>query len=111
MLLMVDDGGPGPGPAEIGAMPDFLAWQREMGDRGVLRGGARLRPAGDARTVRVREGRMLVADGPFAETGEMIGGYEVIECADLDEAIDIAAKHPSASRFTIEIRPFWRGES
>ena len=50
---------------------------------------------------------MLVSDGPFAETKEQIAGYDVIECADLDEAIEIASKHPVARIGTIEIRPFW----
>ncbi len=50
---------------------------------------------------------MLVADGPFAETKEQIGGYDVIDCADLDEAIEVASKHPTAAIGTIEVRPFW----
>jgi hypothetical protein len=61
----------------------------------------------DSTTVRVREGEVLVADGPFAETKEQIGGFDIIDCADLDEAIEIASKHPVATFGTIEIRPFW----
>jgi hypothetical protein len=83
-------------------------WTEEMQRRGVLRGGAGLRPPDDATTVRVREDSVLLSDGPFAETREQIGGFCLIECADLDEAIDIAAKHPAAGYGTIEIRPLWQ---
>jgi len=60
-----------------------------------------------ATSVRVRDGKLAVTDGPFAETKEQIAGYDVIDCADLDEAIAIAARHPVAAWGTIEIRPFW----
>jgi hypothetical protein len=83
-------------------------WTEEMQRRGVLRGGAGLRPPNDATTVRVRADSVLLSDGPFAETREQIGGYCLIECADLDEAIDIASKHPAAGYGTIEIRPLWQ---
>jgi hypothetical protein len=109
MLLMCDDGAAEPGPAEIAVMPEFVVWQRENERRGTSHRGVRLRPPAEAVTVRVRDGVMLVSDGPFAETKEQIGGYEVIECADLDEAIEVAGGHPSAARFSVEIRPFWEG--
>jgi hypothetical protein len=80
-------------------------WSEEMERRGVVRGAAGLRPATDATTVRVREGATLVTDGPFAETREQIGGICLIECADLDEALEIAAKHPAAGYGSIEVRP------
>ncbi len=80
-------------------------WTEEMAERGVLRGGAGLRPPDDATTVRVRDDEVLLSDGPFAETKEQIGGFVLIECADLDEAIEIAAKHPACGYGTIEIRP------
>jgi len=57
--------------------------------------------------VRVRSGEVLVADGPFAETKEQIGGLDLVECADLDEAIEVASKHPVARFGSIEVRPFW----
>jgi hypothetical protein len=82
-------------------------WTEEMQGRGVLHGGAGLRPPSDATTVRVRDDVVLLSDGPFAETKEQIGGYCLIECADLDEAIEIASKHPAAGYGTIEIRPLW----
>lgn len=80
-------------------------WTEEMLARGVIRGGAGLRPPTEATTVRVRDERVLLSDGPFAESREQVGGFCLIECADLDEAIEIAAKHPAAGYGTIEIRP------
>jgi hypothetical protein len=64
-----------------------------------------LSPAAAATTVRVRDGRPLVADGPFAETHEQLGGYYMLNCRDLDEAITWAAKIPGAAYGTVEIRP------
>jgi hypothetical protein len=87
--------------------PSTEAWVSEMDGRGVRVLGNRLRPVDDATTVRVRGGDTLVADGPFAETKEQIAGFDVIECTDLDEAIEVAAKHPVARYGTIEVRPFW----
>ncbi|SFP44891.1 Uncharacterized conserved protein [Amycolatopsis arida] len=83
-------------------------WVEEMQRRGVLLGGAGLRPPIEATTVRVRDDSVLLSDGPFAETKEQIGGYCLVECADLDEAIEVAAKHPAAGYGTIEIRPIWQ---
>jgi hypothetical protein len=80
-------------------------WTEEMEQRGVIAGGAGLRPPHEATTVRVRNDELLLTDGPFAETKEQIGGFVLINCADLDEAIEIAAKHPAAGYGTIEIRP------
>ena len=61
--------------------------------------------AAEAKVVRVVDGQTVVTDGPFAETKEQVGGYDVIDCSDLDEAIEIASKHPSAWYGTIEVRP------
>jgi hypothetical protein len=81
-------------------------WSDEMRDRGVLLdGGAGLRPPSDATTVRVRDDSVVLSDGPFAETKEQIGGFVLIEATDLDEAIEIAARHPVAGYSAIEIRP------
>ena len=85
----------------------YLAFGEEMGKRGVLQGGERLRPTTDATTVRVRDGEVLTADGPFAETKEQMGGFYLVDCKDLDEAIEVAAKLPGASHGTIEVRPIW----
>jgi hypothetical protein len=86
---------------------DLEAWLDEMERRGVLKHGDRLRPTSEATTVRLRNGAPLVLDGPFAETKEQVAGYDVIECADLDEAIEIASKHPCAGLGTVEVRPLW----
>jgi hypothetical protein len=83
------------------------AWVAEMDGRAVRLQGNRLRPVSDATTVRVRDAEMLIVDGPFAETKEQIVGYDILECADLDEAIEVAAKHPIARYGAIEVRPFW----
>jgi hypothetical protein len=96
--------------AEVGG-PDRTAeyrkWAEEAQTRGVLRGGERLHPTTDATTVRVRNGEQLVADGPFAETKEQIGGYFVIEVPNIDDAVKAAAMLPGAHDGTIEIRPIW----
>jgi hypothetical protein len=83
------------------------AWDSEMLERGVLVGGARLRPVSEATTLRVRDGETLVSDGPFAETKEQVAGYSVLECADLDEAIVVASRHTTARIGTFELRPHW----
>ena len=101
---------PGPGPElEPDIASALAAWLDEMTERGVLVDGDRLRPTSDATTVRVRADEVLIADGPFAETKEQVAGYDVIDCADLDEAIDVASKHPTARLGTIEVRPFLPG--
>jgi hypothetical protein len=86
---------------------EYKAFGEEMGRRGVLQAAERLRPPTDATTVRVRDGEVLVADGPFAETKEQVGGYCIVDCQDLDEAIEVASKIPGARVGTIEVRPIW----
>ncbi len=83
------------------------SWVREMEDRGVRVLGDRLRPADDAVAIQVRDGELLMSEGPFAEAKEQMGGFDVIECADQDEAIEVASRHPGAQYGTIELRPFW----
>ena len=68
---------------------------------------ARLRPIVDATTVRVRDGETLVSDGPYAETKDFVGGFVIVECPNLDDAIAIAAGHPYAPWGGVEIRPVW----
>ena len=87
---------------------DTEAWVSEMDGRGVRLMGDRLGPTSEATTVRVRGDEVLVADGPFAETKEQIGGFDILECADLDEAIEVASKHPVAKIGFLEVRPFWQ---
>lgn len=86
---------------------EFLGFQDEMQARGVLVSRERLRSAPLATTVRVRDEGLVVADGPFTETKEQIAGFYIIECEDLDEAIEIASRNPGARYGTIEIRPVW----
>lgn len=82
-------------------------WVAEMVDRGVSVDGDRLRPPADATTVRVRSGELLVTDGPFAESKEWIAGFDILECRDRDEAVEVASKHPMARFGTLELRPLW----
>jgi hypothetical protein len=80
-------------------------WTQEMTERGLLRTTGGLRPPAQAKTVRVRRRQLLLSDGPFAETKEQIAGLCILECADLDEAVAAAARHPAAGYGTIEVRP------
>ena len=94
-------------PEEMRKDHEGFAWYEESNRRGVLRGGNRLRPGSDATTVRVRDDEVLLSAGPFAESREQMGGYDLIECAELDEAIEIASRHPGARSGAIEVRPLW----
>ncbi|GGL04801.1 YciI family protein [Mangrovihabitans endophyticus] len=87
--------------------PDVDDWVAEMDGKGIRLMGERVRPASDATTVRVRNREVLLTDGPYAETKDHIAGFDILECADLDEAIEVAAKHPMAWGGVIELRPFW----
>lgn len=94
--------------AEMGAMMEaFGAYTEALVKAGALLGAERLRPVSDATSVRVRNGKTEVLDGPFAETREQLGGYYLIEAPDLDAALAWAARCPSASYGTIEVRPVW----
>jgi hypothetical protein len=88
-------------------LDEYGEWVKTMADRGILQGGERLRPIADATTVRVREGEVLATDGPFAETKERLGGYFLVDCKDLDQAIEVAAKIPGARTGSVEVRPIW----
>ena len=105
MIVCYDPAIPAP---QTGDTPDIEDWVREMDGRGVRLEGHPLSPD-EATTVRVRNGEVLVSDGPFAETKELMAGYDMLECADLDEAIEVAAKHPLAKRGAMELRPFGAG--
>jgi hypothetical protein len=96
-----------PPDAAAASMAQYMAFGEEMTRRGVLLGGERLHPTTDATTVRVRDGEVLTSDGPFAETKEQVGGYYMVDCKDLDEAIEVAAKIPGAQIGSIEVRPIW----
>jgi hypothetical protein len=86
---------------------EYEVFGEEMEARGVLKGGERLRPTTDATTVRVRDGEVLLSDGPFAETKEQMGGFYLVDCKDLDEAVEVASKIPGARNGSIEVRPIW----
>ena len=86
--------------------PAAESWMNEMEGRGVRVTGNELAGVVDATTIRVRGGEMVIADGPFAETKEQIAGFDIIDCADLDEAMEIAGQHPVARFGSLELRPF-----
>src|SRR5262249_44273425 len=83
---------------------------QELTARGQYLGGFPLHPSSSATSVRVRDGKRLVTDGPFAETREQLGGYMIIDVKDLDEALAIAARIPLARTSTVEVRPVREGE-
>jgi hypothetical protein len=82
------------------------AWDEEMDARGILVGGGVLRAPRATTTLRVRDGGLLVTDGPFTETKEQIAGYSLLECDDLDQAIEVASRHPTVRFGTFELRPY-----
>ncbi len=88
---------------------DIGDWVADVEARGVSEFGERLRPGQDATTVRVRNGEVLLTEGPFTEAREWVGGVDILECRDLDEAIEIASRHPVARSATVEVRPFMTG--
>jgi hypothetical protein len=88
----------------------YNVYSKEVAKSGVMMGGNALMPTNTATTVRVRNGKLLTTDGPFAETKEQLGGYYLMNCKDLDEAIALAARIPAASDGSIEIRPIMEFE-
>ena len=86
---------------------ESFPWLDDVRTRGIWVTGDQIAPPRRARSVRVRDGKTLVTDGPFAETKEALGGFDIIECGSLEEAVEIAAAHPIAQFGTIEVRPFW----
>jgi hypothetical protein len=96
---------------EPGSAPDEedegFPWLNDLQARGKWLTGDQLAPPRRARSVRVRAGKKMVTDGPFADTKEAVGGFDLIEADSLDEAVEIAANHPVAQVGTIEVRPLW----
>lgn len=88
----------------------YRAFTAEIDKRGIHLGSHALQPTTTATTVRVRDDETLVTDGPFAETKEALNGYYLVECGDLDEAIELAAMIPGAQHGSIEVRPIWQVE-
>jgi hypothetical protein len=104
MMLVCTD--PAVDPGEFDRIEPVDPWVTEMDGRGIRLFGSELEPPGSARTVRVRGKHPIVTDGPFAETKEQVAGFDVLECADLDEALEVASRHPMARLGLLEVRPF-----
>lgn len=88
---------------------EIKPWLAETAEHGTRIFGSQVSKPANAATVRIRAGEVVVSDGPYAETKEWMAGFDVIECADMEEAIEIAAKHPVAQFGMIEVRPFRPG--
>ncbi len=96
------------GPAALNTMmQDYTEFTKSIVQAGHFKAGDRLKPVAAASTVRVRNGKVLITDGPFAETREQLGGYYLVEAKNLDEALAMAARIPSAKHGSIEVRPIW----
>jgi hypothetical protein len=93
-----------PTPAED---EEPFPWVDDLRARGTWLIGDQLAPPRRARSVRVRDGKTVVTDGPFTETKEAVGGFDLLECDSFEEAVEIAATHPLAEIGTIEVRPLW----
>ncbi|MET8091172.1 YciI family protein [Micromonospora sp. NPDC005220] len=103
MMFVCSDAEPDTDPT---ALPDIHKWVAENDSRGRRLTGNVLASTSAATTVRVRDGELLVSEGPFAETAEVIVGFDLLDCADLDEAIEVARTHPMAREGRLELRPF-----
>jgi hypothetical protein len=105
LLQTADDGPPAPGSPEAAQMfTDYQVALQEMARAGVLLDCAPLQGASLATTVRVRDGQTMLTDGPAAELKEQVGGYTLVECADLDQALHFAAMLPAATAGSVEVR-------
>ena len=107
LLFWVDESAEVTAEEDAAIKSAVKSWLDEMTGRGVRVGGGPLRSAREAKIVHVRDRELLVSDGPFAETKEQIGGYDVVECASMDAALAVAAAHPLARTAQVEVRPFW----
>jgi hypothetical protein len=108
MLLIYDNEATGevPGtPAFDEMMEGYSAFTNEVTERGLFDSGEALEPVATAKTVRVRDGQAVVTGGPFAETAEQLGGFYLLNCNDIDEAVAYAAKIPGAKSGSVEVRP------
>ena len=85
----------------------YNAFTTAIREKGQFEAGEALQPTSTATTVRVDNGRTITTDGPFAETKEQLGGFYLVDCRDIDEAIELAARIPGATHGSIEIRPIW----
>jgi hypothetical protein len=94
--------------AKTGVLAAYMAYGEAMGKAGVTVGSNRLRPSNDATTVRIRDGKTQVLDGPYADTKEQLGGYFLIDVPDLDAALSWASRCPGAGYGVMEVRPVWQ---
>lgn len=104
LMFVASDAAPDAAPEQPG---QAQAWVEENDRKGRRIVGNRLRPVSQAKTVRVRGGKVLVTDGPFSESKEVILGFDILECRDMEEAIEVAAAHPMARAGRLELRAFW----
>ncbi len=108
MLLIYNPVDGGPPPEQMGAIHQrWMAYGQYLEDAGALVANHGLKGAEAATTVRVRDGETQLTDGPFAETKELLAGFFLVEAADLDTAVDYAARMPSSEYGSIEVRPVW----
>jgi hypothetical protein len=108
MLLIYDEEAQRAGASEAdmaGVMQEYSAYTDSLTQHGAMKDGAALDPISTARTVRVRDGQALVVDGPFAETKEQLGGFYLVECETIDQAIEAAKMCPGAKYGSVEVRP------
>ena len=95
-------------PQREGLLTDYTEFTKSIVQSGHFKAADRLRPVSTATSVRLRDGKPMITDGPFAETREQLGGYYLVDAKDLDEAIEIATRIPSVRYGTIEVRPIWQ---
>ena len=106
LIYSAEGTGPAPGSAEWGPfMQGYADFGKETSEAGAFVAGDALQPGSTATTVSVRDGKAITTDGPFAETKETLGGYYLLDCKDLDEALAYAAKIPTAAYGRVEVRP------
>ncbi len=106
MIYSSEEGSPQPGSEEFSEeMQGYMTFTEEMQSKNMMVAGDALESVTTATTVRVRNGKTTVTDGPFAETKEVLGGYYLLDCKDLDQALECAAKIPTALHGSIEVRP------
>ncbi len=106
LIYSTEGAGPAPGTPQFDEfMSGYGTFTQDIKSKGVMVAGDPLEGVENATTVRVRDGKTEIVDGPFAETKEQLGGYYLVECSDLDEALGYAARIPSAMYGSIEVRP------